>query len=378
MVWRSLLGIALIVSRFATARGEPPQLQIGRAAPAVFADGRVLVIGGDSIEGALRSVESWDTAAGGPPDFRYAGKLAVARAGHTATVLPGGGVLVVGGGHGAGARTAELRKPEGTWDARETETQGWSLAGALADNRGLHTASLLPDGRVLVVGGIGDGNRGLASAEIWTPRSRTWRSVGRLHQARWNHAAVVLADGRVLVVGGWRSSSAQGTEALDSTEVWDPKTERWSLTGALPAATAQLTASLLPDGRVLAAGGKAEAGPADGNPIWDPKDGRWSKDGAAGLSSYDHTASLLADGRIVAMGGVALRCGNRGCSWDLSSAVQIWNPRQRVWTLAPALGVPRALHGAVVLPDGRIVVIGGASARRREEYTHHVEVVLPP
>jgi N-acetylneuraminic acid mutarotase len=175
-------------------------------------------------------------------------------------VLPDGGVLVVGGGRGARARTAELRKPEATWEARETETQGWSIAGSLADNRWSHTASLLPDGRVLVVGGIGDGDHGLASAEIWTPGSRAWRRTGRLHEARWNHAAVVLHDGRVLVVGGWRNSSTQGAEGLDSAEVWDPTTQRWSMTGALPDAVAQLTVSLLPDGRVLAAGGKGDAG----------------------------------------------------------------------------------------------------------------------
>ena len=376
-----LVGVALVVSSLGTPRADPPRLQVGRAAPAVFADGRVLVIGGASIDGPLHSVESWEPAAGqSRPVFRYAGDLSVARSGHTATALADGRVLVVGGGSGARARAAELRKPRAEWDVGEIEKQGWSLTGSLATNRALHTASLLPDGRVLVVGGIDNNRRELASAEIWNPRSGTWRSAGRLHDARWHHAAVVLDDGRVLVVGGLRSSRAVGAEALASAEIWDPKAERWSTTGELPDPAAQLTAIRLPDGHVLAAGGTAPDGGnlAGGNPIWDPKNGRWSRDAAGGLARYEHTVSVLADGRIVATGGVATECGNRGCTWGLTPDVEIWNPSKHVWTPAHALGVPRANHSAVVLPDGRLVVVGGWSWYRNDEYTNDVEVVLTP
>jgi hypothetical protein len=376
-----LLGVALVVSSLGTGRADPSRLQISRAAPAVFADGRVLVIGGASIEGPLRSVESWvPDQAQSPPFFRYAGVLAVARGGHTATVLPDGRVLVVGGGSGARARAAELCKPPAEWDVGEGQTQGWSLTGSLARNRSLHTASLLADGRVLVVGGIDDNNHELASAEIWNPRSGTWRSAGRLHDGRWHHAAVVLDDGRVLVVGGLRSSRAVGAEALSSAEVWDPKAERWSTTGELPDPAAQLTASLLPDGHVLAAGGTnpAGGGPAGGNPIWDPENGRWSRDAAGGLMRYGHTVSVLGDGRIVAAGGVTIECGNRGCKWTHTSDVEIWNPNKHVWTPAHALGLPRAHHSAVVLPDHQLVIIGGLASYRNPEYTSDVEVVRVP
>ena len=88
--------------------------------------------------------------------------------------------------------------------------------------------------------------------------------------------------------------------------------------------------------------------------------------------------SVLADGRIVATGGGTMECGARGCRRTHTPDVEIWNPNKHVWTPAHALGVPRANHSSVVLPEGRLVVIGGSPEYRYDEYTSEVEVVLVP
>jgi hypothetical protein len=131
----------------------------------MLVDGRVLIVGGDGATSPMASAELWDpqTASFGP-----AGSLAERRGGqatgHSATLLPDGRVLVVGGFSANGAlASAEL------WDP---QTASFGPAGSLAQARGHHTATLLPDGRVLVVGGYGGDDDFFASAELWEAADR--------------------------------------------------------------------------------------------------------------------------------------------------------------------------------------------------------------
>src|SRR5205823_11552805 len=136
------------------------------------------------------------TTQGAPVTFVVTGSLATARAGqpsgHTATLLPNGNVLVAGGGDIDGIHpSAELYDPaSGTWSA----------TGSLATPRSGHTATLLPNGKVLVAGG-GDGSI-LASAELYDPASGTWSATGRVATARFGYTATLLPNGKVLVAGG--------------------------------------------------------------------------------------------------------------------------------------------------------------------------------
>jgi len=134
-----------------------------------------------------------------PFTFDNTGSLNTARDSHTATLLSNGKVLVAGGVGGAYLTSAELYDPaSGTWTA----------TGSLNTARGQHTATLLPDGKVLVAGGTlnSNGNNSLASAELYDPVSGTWTATGSLTTARFVHTATLLPNGKVLVAAGYGTS----------------------------------------------------------------------------------------------------------------------------------------------------------------------------
>ena len=149
----------------------------------------MLVTGGqDSGVSILASAELYDPASG---SWTLTGRLTDPRFEHTATLLPNGKVLVEGGLY---LTTAELYDP-----ASET----WSATDSLATVRRFHTATLLPNGMVLVAGGENDPNIGLASAELYDPASGSWMTTGTLAKARTSHTAILLPNGKVLVAGGY-------------------------------------------------------------------------------------------------------------------------------------------------------------------------------
>ena len=111
-----------------------------------------------------------------------------------------------------------------------------------------HTATLLPNGKVLVAGGYNGG--ALTSAELYDPASGTWTATGSLNTARYDHTATLLPNGKVLVAGGISNGSD-----LTSAELYDPASGTWTATGSLNTARYEHTATLLPNGKVLVAGG---------------------------------------------------------------------------------------------------------------------------
>jgi len=174
-----------------------------------------------------------------PSEWAYTGSLNNARTGHTATLLSDGKVLVVGGSVDFDYLvSAELYDPA---------TGTWSLTGSLNTGRTLHSATLLPDGKVLVAGGSNASF--LKTAELYDPASGTWSYTRNLGNAHSDHVAVLLLDGRVLVAGGGSTNTA---------ELYDPATGKWSLTGSMssPRTYIRNAAALLPDGTVLVSGGK--------------------------------------------------------------------------------------------------------------------------
>src|SRR6267143_974733 len=128
--------------------------------------------------------------------------------------------------------------------------------GSLGSARRNHTATLLPNGKVLVAGGFDNSGNGLASAELYDPASGTWSAAGSLTTARYSHTATLLPNGKVLVAGGLDSSN----NASASAELYDPASGSWSATGSLGTARENHTATLLPNGKVLVAGGVGSSG----------------------------------------------------------------------------------------------------------------------
>ena len=124
----------------------------------------------------------------------------------------------------------------------------WTATGSMATKRYDHTATLLPNGQVLVAGGFGGDY--LASAELYDPATGLWTATGSMATARFHHTATLLPNGQVLVAGGFNDSGA-----LASAELYDPATGLWTATGSMATTRDGHTATLLPNGQVLVAGG---------------------------------------------------------------------------------------------------------------------------
>ena len=213
----------------------------------------MLVSGGNDANGNPRAAERYDPVT---DTWSAAGTLAEGRAFHSATLLPSGRVLVVGGLGATTLASAEQYDPL---------TNAWSPVAGLAGARLRHTASLLPSGKVLVVGGKNDAGDAVATAELFDPANGTWTSAGSLTTSRWGHTATLLPSGLVLVAGGIHA----GNEVAGA-ELYDPATNVWSATGTLATARYTHSATVLPTGQVLIAGGKNGGSVLSSAELYDP------------------------------------------------------------------------------------------------------------
>jgi uncharacterized protein YjdB len=174
-------------------------------------------------------------------------------------------------------------------------TNTWTPTGSLSTQRSLHTATLLPNGKVLVAGGQLGGftaTPNTTSAELYDPVAGTWSPTGSLSTARSSHTATLLPNGMVLVAGGGAIQ--------DSAELYNPTTGTWSPTGSLSTGVSGHTATLLPNGMVLVAGGTV-AGPI--TELYNPATGTWALTGSLSTVRFYHTATLLPNGMVLVAGG---------------------------------------------------------------------------
>ena len=285
-----------------------------------------------------------------PVGFVDTASLATARYFHTATLLPNGKVLVAGGFNGDfdfgfNLANAELYDPaSGTWAA----------TGSLGTARSEHTATLLPNGRVLVAGGFSDNYSFLASAELYDPASGTWTATRSLGAARSSHTATLLPNGKVLVAAGFNGNLDNGFN-LATAELYDPASESWRATGSLAVARTGHTATLLPNGKVLVAGGFNHSTWLASAELYDPASGTWTATGSLGAARSNHTATLLPNGKVLVAGGF---------QGDLDNGVELANaelddPASGTWTATGSLGAARSAQTATLLPNGKVLVAGG-------------------
>jgi len=279
-------------------------------------------------------------ACGGVADSGV-GSLAQGRWSHSATILEDGRVLVTGG-HETSSNSltsAEVYDPS---------TNAWSSAGDMADKRPEgHTSTLLPDGKVLVIGGK-------KAPEVYDPSANSWSTTALLTDPRLRHTATLLDDGRVLVTGG-RDMTKAGDQKLDSVELYDPSTGEWSLATPMLEERLNHGAALLPDGNVLVVSKYSAE-------TYDPSTETWSPAGAPlkeRESSFTITAT--ADGKVIVTGGRSFTGGWDGTHIPMSD-VDIYDSSTGTWSVGAPMTAARAKHAAVLLPDGKVLVVGRQDA----------------
>jgi len=275
--------------------------------------------------------------------FSGTGSLVTARNTHTATLLPNGKVLVAGGfnitSNGTVANT-ELYDPA---------SGSWTATGHLVTGRYLHTATLLPNGHVLVAGGSGSDN--LASAELYDPATGAWTATGNLAIAHYFHTATLLPNGKVLVTGGYNNNLG----SLASSELYDPASGTWTATGSLVTPRLRHTATLLPNGKVLVEGGVNNTNTSLASAeLYDPASGTWTTTGSLATARFFNTATLLPNGKVLVAGGYD------GSNADLASG-ELYDPASGTWTATGSLATARGGHTETLLSNGKVLVAGGVN-----------------
>ncbi|MUU73533.1 kelch motif-containing protein [Pseudarthrobacter sp. GA104] len=269
------------------------------------------------------------------------------RVDHTATLLPDGTVLVVGG-EDSGIHvvsSSELYNPT---------TGLWQSIASMDIARGVHTATLLPNEMVLVAGGFTDGWNEVSSAELYDPVRGTWLETASLSIVRAGHSATLLPDGKVLVAGG----SSKGGPSVASAELYDPATETWSTTARMVAARSGHTATLLPNGTVLVCGGCADFNTQYSAELFDPATGMWSLAASMPVARDGHAATLLPSGAVLVSGGRGVGRADKGPV----AACQVYDPGTGAWSMTASMAVGRSGHNAALMPDGTVLVSGGTTA----------------
>jgi hypothetical protein len=320
-------------------------------------NGKVLVAGGYLASTGLASAELYDPASGA---WEVTGSLATPRGGHTATLLSNGKVLVVGG-----TRQTLMSSDIGSAELYDPASGTWTTAGVWGPGAG-HAAVLLPNGQVLVAGGfvrtILGGGSTHGGAALFDPASGTWTSTGSLATGRSSHTATLLPNGKVLVAGG--TNSIYGFPSLGilaSAELYDPASGTWTPTGNLAGARSGHKATLLPGGKVLVAGGFYTPPQAAGvalatAEVYDPISATWLATGSLGAARYYHTMTLLPGGQVLVAGG--FYSSNRSNS---RASAELYHPASGIWVATGSLTSARTGHEAALLPTGEVLVTGGSN-----------------
>ena len=323
-----------------------------RQTATLLLDGRVLVAGGTTD--ATHSAELFDPASSGFSPT--GGGMVHVRSGHCAALLVNGKVLIAGGGDSNGNlfKTAELFDPM---------TQGFTPTGDLNQARTGATATLLPNGKVLIAGGQESGGAVLSSAELYDPSTGTFTPTGTMHIPRIQHTATLLSSGKVLLVGG--------TSKTGSAELFDPASGLFSASGLLIQARSQHTATLLPNGNVLILGGSQIMPPVGGGAasapvsldraeLYHPATGIFTSAGKLRVARASHSATLLPSGMVLVAGGYDLGFdGDADPYVETMFAAELFNPGTFNSTSAASLESARAEHETTLLNNGQVLVTGG-------------------
>jgi len=340
--------------------------RLGPPEATLLSTGKVLIAGGANITPCctdLASAELYDPTAG---TFSLTGSMSIAHTRGTATLLPNGKVLVAGGWNGGSVNaSAELYDP----------TAGaFSATGAMGTGRQNFTATLLSSGKVLVTGGTNtaSGTTVVGPAEVYDPASGNFSVSGSMVTPRESHNATLLSTGQVLITGG---SDSSGTP-LASAELYDPVSGTFTPTGSTSINRTGASAALLTNGKVLIAGGTTTGGTYLASAeVYDPSTGTFSPTGpmtTARSEGENHiTTALLSNGKVLIAGG-------NTTGGTFLAAAELYDPATGTFSATGSMATARFDFFISPLPTGTILVAGGfnsgGSVNSAELYTP----ALPP
>jgi N-acetylneuraminic acid mutarotase len=345
-------------------------------------NGKVLVTGGFGTTGnSYLNSELYDPVAGA---WTVEGSLVVGlQGGNTATLLPNGKVLVAGGedGNGHSTSTCQLFDPA---------TGQWTATGGMSSPRYGHIAILLPRGVVLVAGGInlqaGPSVAYLSSAEEYDPNAGTWTPVNKMTSVRYSASATLLPNGNILVAGGATSNIT----FVSSTEIYIPSANSWTPAASMAANRYGQMATLLPSGRVLIAGGDNNSGAMSEAELYDYAAGSWTQAGTTNVPAGSmNTTTLLPNGQALVVGdNTAAVFDPLSASWTAAGSLatsfsifhtatllptgtvlvtggygntitELYHPLAGTWTVTSPMNIGRYLGMVVSLPNGKALAFGG-------------------
>ncbi len=284
---------------------------------------------------------------------------AIRRVSHTATLLPNGDLLIAGGVNESGTTLASS-------DIVAASGPFINPTGTMNFARSSHTATLMTNGCVLVIGGNSAASDAAAPsaenrAEIYNPAAGSWTNLGALGTARYNHTATLLNDGKVLICGGQDASG----NAISACDLYTPNAActvagTISATPSLLQARYNHTAVLLKDGKVWFAGGRNPAATGVYLPTserYDPGSGVFQSASPLIEARSQHTATLMGDGKVLVAGGFNLRdvIANKG----ITESAEIFDPVSNSVTPAAAMTARRHAHAASLSANGTVDVFGG-------------------
>lgn len=273
-----------------------------------------------------------------PGTWTATGNMTQARYRFSGVLLPSGKVLVASSG-------ADLYDPtSGTFTA----------TGSLLLGRTYFHAALLADGQVLAAGG-NIGVNPTAEAELYNPATGTWSATGSLNLKRENYALAVLPNGDVLIAGGATAERFLGV--TKTVEIYNPSTGTFTRANPMNVARQGATATLLPNGKVLVAGGSQfiNADALTSAELFDPSTGLWTLTGNMNVRRAQHTATLLSVNDLVLVAG-----GGDGYQFYTNTA-ELYNSATGTWSLTGSMSTNRFGHASVQLPDGQVLAAGGQS-----------------